>query len=307
MDEHSRTAVLTAVTRGLHTERADNPILEDEIATQLYTAEEAERVVEGALQTALSEKQRERLGDEYTLMDAVEMCFRHAAFAAASKARNRYAEDRLEDAVRNTGIRQYVIIGAGLDTFAFRRVDLAEELTILELDHPVSQEFKRDRLTAAGLDPPESLHFIPVDLEKETVASALSDTAFESNRPAFFSWLGVTPYLPNEAIFTTLESIQEISIEGSELVFDFVDSEGADPETTTPRIRRFMKMVEQMGEPAQDGLSLDEIEQQLTRRGFEMLEMLDPDEQRSRYFADQPDYLEPTEHYHFVHVRVGPA
>ncbi len=253
MDEHSRTAIVAAVTRALHTERAENPILEDEIATELYTPEEAERVVERGLETALTEDQRQQLGADYSLIEAIEIIHRHGAFAAASKARNRYAEDCLENAIRNNEIRQYVIVGAGLDTFAFRRPDLAEELSIFELDHPASQQFKQTRLSNVGLESPESLHFVPVDIVNESVASALSGTAYSVYRPAFFSWLGVTLYLSREAIFATLDSIRQISTEGSELVFDFIDAEGTDPETTTPRIRRLMRMVDQVGEPIQGG------------------------------------------------------
>lgn len=304
MDDHSRTAIVAAVTRGLHTERAENPILADEIATELYTPEEARRVVERGLTTALTDDQRQRVGDDYSPIEAIELIHRHGAFAAASKARNRYAEDCLETAIREHGIQQYVIIGAGLDTFAFRRPDLTEALTIFELDHPASQQFKQTRLADAGLDPPESLHFVPVDLENESVASALSGTAYAADRPAFFSWLGVALYLSREAIVATLDAIQQVSANGSELVFDFIDAAGTDPGTTTPRIRRFMRMVEQVGEPIQGGLPLEEVESQLNRRGFEVLELLQPADQRRRYFADQPDHLEPTEHYHFVHVRV---
>lgn len=239
------------------------------------------------------------------MAEAYELAFRHGAFAASTIARNRYAEDCLADGVERGSVDQYVIVGAGLDTFAFRRPDLADEVEVFELDHPASQRFKRERLEAAGLKAPESLHFVPVDLTETPVSAALDDTAFDPDRSAFYSWLGVTPYLPPEAIFATLESIADVSDPGSELVFDFVDAVGSDPETTTPRIRRFMDMVDAMGEPAQRGLPLEAFEEDLARLGFDVVELLDPDEQRRRYFDDQPDYFRPTEHYHFARVEVS--
>lgn len=305
MDEHSRTAVLVAVARAMHAEMVDDPLLDDGLASELYTDEEAAEITELALSTALSEAQREALGGSYSMAEAYEMAFRHGAFAASTVARNRYAEDCLEDALGEEGISQYVIVGAGLDTFAFRRPDLAADLDVFELDHPASQRFKRERLDAAGLEPPPDLHFVPVDLTDEPVSSALADAPFATDRRAFFSWLGVTPYLPPAAIFSTLESIAEAGAPGSELVFDFVDAVGSDPETTTPAIRRFMRMVEAMGEPAQRGLELDAFEDEMGRLGYDVVELLGPNEQQWRYFDDQPDYFRPTEHYHFARVRVA--
>lgn len=305
MDEYSRTALLAAVPRGMHAEMSDDPLLNDTLVAELYTDEEAEQMTSVGLKTALSEEESQQLGDTYSLHEAWELVFRHGAFAASSVARNQYAEDCLEMAVQEHGIDQYVLVGAGLETFAWRRPELAERLTIFELDHPASQEFKRERLAGADLSVPESFHFVSVDLEAESVPSALAETAYTPTRPAFYSWLGVTPYLPSEAISGTLQSIAEGSAAGSELVFDFADTKGSNPETATPRIRRFMRMVEDMGQSIGPGLEVATIEDELNRLGFELVELLSPEDQRRRYFTDQPDYFAPTEHYHFVHTRVA--
>lgn len=281
-----------------------NPLLDDTLAAELYTDEEAEQITKLGMKMGVSEEQVQELGETYSPQDAWELAFHHGAFAASSVARNRYAEDCLERAVQDRGIDQYVIVGAGLETFQWRRSDLAGDVTVFELDHPTTQELKRERLTAAGLSIPETLHLLPVDLETEPVPSALAGTAYRADRPAFYSWLGVTPYLPSEAIFGTLQSIAEGSTSGSELVFDFVDAEGSNPETTTPRIRRFIQMVEEMGAQTGPGLELSTVDEDLDQLGFELVELLSPDDQRQRYFTDQPDYFGPTEHYHFAHVRV---
>lgn len=304
MDENSRTAVLAAVARGMHAEMSDDPLLDDSLASELYTSEEKQQITDIGMQMGVSPEESQQLGDTYSFAAAWEIAFENGAFAASSVARNRYAEDCLEDAHRKHGIDQYVIIGAGLETFPWRRPELANELTTIELDHPDTQSFKRERLTKAGLDIPDSVHFAPVDLKTERVSSALAKTPYDSATPAFYSWLGVTPYLPSEAIFGTLQDIAEGSAAGSEVVFDFVDTEGSNPETTTDRIRRFIQMIEKMGASAGDGLELATFEKRLNDLGFELVELLSPDDQRRRYFDDQPDYFGPTEHYHFAHVRV---
>lgn len=305
MDEPSRTAILAAATRGMHAELVDDPLIDGSHVAELYTEEEIERITELGLKTSLSEDQRRELGDEFSLQNAWELAFRHGAFAAAAVVRNRYAEDCLETAVHERGIDQYVNVGAGLDTFPFRRPELAEELTIFELDHPATQGFKRDRLAAAGLTPPPSLHFVPVDLEVTPVADALADTGLDRQRPAFCSWLGVSIYLPSDAIFGTLGSLAEVCADGSELVFDFIDTEGSNPDTTTPAIRRFMQFVGAMGEPVQDGLDLNTLNEDFRRLGLELEERLDSNAQVDRYFADQPDFFGPTEHYHFARGTVA--
>lgn len=304
MDENSRTAVLAAVTRGMHTEMSGNPLLDDQLASKLYTNEEKQQITDIGVRMGVSDEDSHQLGDAYSPTEAWEMAFDRGAFAASSVARNRYAEDCLEAAHRERGIDQYVVVGAGLDTFAWRRPELADELTIIELDHPDVQRFKRERLDEAGLDIPNSVHFAPVNLETERVSSALADTAYDSGAPAFYSWLGVTPYLPSKAIFGTLQDITETSVAGSEIVFDFVDTEGSAPETTTDRIRRFIQMVEQMGASTGDGLGLATFEERMNDLGLEVVELLSPDGQRRRYFSDQPDYFGPTEHYHFAHVKI---
>jgi len=304
MDDASRSAILTAVTRAMHAQLADEPLLDDAPAAELYTTAEAEQITEVAVGTALAEDERDDLGEDFDLADAWRLAFRHGAFAASSVVRNRYAEDCLGEAVSETGVDQYVIVGAGLDTFAVRRPDLAAHVEVFELDHPATQELKRERVEAAGLEPATAVHYVPVDLEAEPVASALEGTAYDPDRPAFFSWLGVTPYLSPPAIYATLESIADCSAPGSELVFDFADRVGSDPEATTPRIRRFMRLVESMGEPTGPGLPRDGVEAALDERGFDLREVLGPADQRRRYVDDQADYFRATEHYHFVRAAV---
>jgi len=135
-------------------------------------------------------------------------------------ARSRIAEDALSAAVER-GIRQIVILGAGLDTFALRSPHGARRIRIYEVDHPATQAWKRERLAEAQLALPPGLIFVPVDFERDDLGKTLAAAGFQRNSPAFFSWLGVVPYLTQEAIVSTLGYIA--SIQDSEVVFDYME------------------------------------------------------------------------------------
>lgn len=139
------------------------------------------------------------------------------AFRAFMAARSRYAEDELARAVGH-GVAQYVVLGAGLDTFAYRNPHAG--LRVFEVDHPATQAWKREQLRAAGIGIPHSLTFVPVDFEQQTLADGIGQSGFNANAAAFFSWLGVTPYLTREACVSTLSFIAKMPAE-SGVVFDF--------------------------------------------------------------------------------------
>src|SRR3984957_6851470 len=123
------------------------------------------------------------------------------AFRAFMAARSRYAEDELARAGPH-GVTQYVVLGAGLDTFAYRNPHPG--LRVFEVDHPSTQAWKREQLQAAGIAIPAALTFVPVDFERQTLADGLERGGFDDRAAAFFSWLGVTPYLTRDACMSTL-------------------------------------------------------------------------------------------------------
>ena len=163
--------------------------------------------------------------------------------------RARYAEDHLEQAVRQQGVKQYVILGAGLDTFAWRRPDLLASLQVFEVDHPATQAFKRHRLRQMDREPPEQLHFVPVDFDRENLAAALRRSAFDPQVPSFFGWLGVTYYLSREAVFATLQAIAEVAPAGSAVVFDYLETSAFVPGKVAGRVQIMMELVRRIGEP----------------------------------------------------------
>jgi methyltransferase (TIGR00027 family) len=133
-------------------------------------------------------------------------------------ARSRIAEDALSRAVE-AGVRQIVILGAGLDTFALRNPH--GDLEIYEVDHPATQAWKRGRLAEAQIAAPPWLVFVPVDFERDDLGEKLAAHGFQQNSPAFFTWLGVVPYLTEDAIGRTLDFMS--SIPNSEVVFDYME------------------------------------------------------------------------------------
>jgi methyltransferase (TIGR00027 family) len=134
--------------------------------------------------------------------------------------RSRIAEDALAASI-TCGVRQLVVLGAGLDTYAYRAPP-SQDLRIFEVDHPATQAWKRQRLAEADIALPAALTFVPVDFERETLAEGLAAAGFDFTQQTFFSWLGVVPYLTDEAIFSTLGFIAGLP-GGAHVVFDYVN------------------------------------------------------------------------------------
>jgi methyltransferase (TIGR00027 family) len=207
-DRASWSARIAAYTRAYHYAHDSPRVFEDFLAGTLITPEERE-IIESNWLTELVRVSPElaKVGDRAT---ALAQGWHTRVGPPVVVGRARYNEDKLSDAI-SKGISQYVIVGAGLDTFALRRPDLWNRLRVLELDHPLTQALKRDRLVQAVLAVPPNLHFCPTDFEREGVASSLSRSPYDAGIPTFFSWLGVTIYLTREAISNTLKSIKTVA------------------------------------------------------------------------------------------------
>lgn len=209
------------------------------------------------------------------------------AFRAFMAARSRYAEDELAFAV-GQGVTQYVILGAGLDTFAYRNPHPG--LRVFEIDHPATQDWKREQLQAAGIPIPPSVTFVPVDFEQQTLEAGLDHCGFNPTAAAFFAWLGVTPYLTHAACRTTLSLIARLPA-GTGVVFDFA----VDPALLNPGQRQALdalaKRVAAAGEPFQLFFDPGKLQDELKRLGFHRTELLQGKEINARYFKDRTDGL----------------
>ncbi|MEU1545812.1 class I SAM-dependent methyltransferase [Nocardia sp. NPDC005745] len=248
-DGPSRTALLTAYARAYH-QIADRPqIFTDPLAARLLGVT-ADELVE--LGTPTTNHLGDGAGDRP----------RRLFFAA----RARFAEDAVATAIA-AGVRQVVILGAGLDTFAYRNP--LPDLRVFEVDHPATQAWKRERLTAAGIDLPETLTFVPVDFETHTLAEGLESTGFKRTDPAVFVWLGVVFYLTPNAAHATLEYIAG-QAQPVEVVFDYLQPADSDEDRAHQQARA--DRLAGVGEPVFSYFTPDDIAAQLRALGFTDLE-----------------------------------
>ena len=253
-DEPSRTALLIARQRAAHQVLDEGSILYDPFAMKILRENEK---------------------------DVLQFANKHPLASIGrliTTARSRIAEDALSRAVER-GVRQIVILGAGLDTFALRNPH--GELDIYEVDHPTTQAWKRQRLAEAEIALPPWLIFVPVDFEQDDVGEKLVAAGFQQNSPAFFSWLGVVPYLTQDAIDRTLDYMA--SIQNSEVVFDYMEP----PEAFSEELRQIEKaraeQLERVGERSDSRFEPAGIAALLRSHGFCALEDINFQEIASRF------------------------
>jgi methyltransferase (TIGR00027 family) len=203
--------------------------------------------------------------------------------------RSRYAEDELGQAVAR-GVRQYVVLGAGLDTFAYRNPYPADALRVFEVDHPATQSFKRARLEQAGIPIPDTLTFAPVDFETQTLPEGLGRAGFDNRSPAFFSWLGVTYYLTKEAVATTLRFVASLP-KKSGIVFDYFILPSHVNPVVSMAYDALADRVASAGEPFRNSYDPSVLTKDLIDMGFTDVRDLGPDEINARYFTGRTDGL----------------
>jgi methyltransferase (TIGR00027 family) len=197
-------------------------------------------------------------------------------------ARSRFSEDTLDASVAR-GVRQVVVLGAGLDTFSLRNPHADRGVRVFEVDFPATQEWKRQRLSEAGLAVPASLTFAPVDFEHESLADGLAKSGFQSDRPAFFQWLGVVPYLTRDAISSTLDFIA--AIPDSEVAFDYAEPFENYPADRRAHIMGVAEKAAARGEPWLSFFDPTELSRLLGDKGFAIVEDLGTAELADRFYG----------------------
>jgi methyltransferase (TIGR00027 family) len=297
------TALVTAYARARHATQDESPkIFDDFLADQYYTAEEHIAFDHNlaAMLPAIDPELAATNPDEATALSAVMQTMHEPV----TLSRSRYGEDSLDEALKQ-GIGQYVILGAGFDTFAFRRTDLADRLQVFEVDHPVTQGMKQQRITMAGWATPANFHFVPIDFTQESLADALGLSSYDSQKLTFFSWQGVTYYLPRESIFATLRAIASLAPKGSQIIFDYMDEDAFNPERAAKRTQLMHATARRVGEPMKTGFNPLTLADELQQVGFRLVENLAPVEIQPRYFSGRTDRLRAFEHVHFAKAVVA--
>jgi methyltransferase (TIGR00027 family) len=261
----SATALTAAAMRAHHYYLAQQPrVLNDPLAMQLAGMTSPTEVC------AYIDRMVERLA-RFGDRDAAEAVVRDATMCVC--ARSRIVEDELAASLAR-GMKQLIILGAGLDSTAYRCPDVAAGLEIFEVDHPATQAWKRERLAAIGVTIPRNLTFVPFDFERQTMAGALTAGGVRADQMAFFTWLGVQPYLTDEAVMSTLDVVASFP-PGSELALDLMTpTDARQSEGMTEGMRQMLEVVAMSGEPFKSTYAPEVFSAHLRQRGFTHIDMI---------------------------------
>jgi methyltransferase (TIGR00027 family) len=206
---------------------------------------------------------------------------------AAVVLRSRYAEDLLAQAVEQR-VSQFVILGAGMDTFAYRQPAYARSLQIYEVDHPATQAWKRERLAKRDIVVPGNLCWAPVDLEHQDLIPGLQKAGFDASRRAFFSWLGVVQYLTWSAIELTLRAVATLP-SPSTIVLSFMLPDDGLTASEAAAARAIAEEAAKKGEPWLTRIQPSDLANRLSHLGFKEINHLSPADAHARYFAGRQD------------------
>jgi methyltransferase (TIGR00027 family) len=217
-------------------------------------------------------------------------------------ARSRFSEDTLAEAMEQ-GVRQYVLLGAGLDTFAYRSAQNFPGLAVFEVDHPATQGWKRQRLAETSIAVPDVLTFAPVNFETETLAQGLTRAGFDDTKPAVFAWLGVVPYLTHDAIMATLRFIAGLP-KGTAVIFDYGEPASARHEPSRIAHEEMAARVAANGEPFRSFFTPEDILRDVKTAGFSHVEDFNSRTLNARYFGNREDGLELRGAGHLLRARV---
>jgi len=283
-DRHSQTAYRVALSRAAHQILDAPKVLDDPSALSIVGAEGATSIRKGGPQFNSGLGRRLRSG---------------------FVARNRFAEDELAEAIKR-GARQYVILGAGLDTFAYRNPYPSSQLRVFEVDHPSTQAWKLKQLDAAKIPIPSELKFVPVNFEAQTLAEQLRLAGFRTHEPTFFSWLGVTMYLTPELVMATLKDVASSTKGGGGIVFDFLTP--FSQECFSRRLQLYiassLSNLLAPGEPWRAFFDANALTQELKAIGFTHVVDMRPDDINTRYFKNRTDKLGVQSPVHLMSARV---
>lgn len=262
-NQPSHTALATAYLRAAH-QLIDKPprLLEDPLALAVLGEGSSKRILDAV--------------DRYRSPEAT-------ALRSHVVVRSRFTEDKLAEAVKR-GIGCYVIVGAGLDTFAFRQPAWARLIKIVEIDHPNTQRFKRSILAKSGISIPDNVTFIETDLSKESLLDALSRERINRDRPTFFSWLGVTMYISGDAIDRVLQAMGTFATR-SEVVLTFMTPPNDAVRQSAEAASKLASLAVAAGEPFLSYLQPTDVENKFRQAGFLTSYFLSPEETKARYFS----------------------
>lgn len=288
----SRTAEAAAALRANHHLNAHDPVFSDPYAFDMTNARWRLLLNNGLFRKTLNS-------------DLLNKTF--GKLTGQVVGRSRYTEDQLKQAIEQQKIQQYVLVGAGLDSFVLRLAEQHPQLKIFEVDHPDTQKTKIQKLKKISKNGqlPKNVEFVSIDFEKEKLSDALTRSGYHTTETTFFSWLGTTHYLTPETTFTTLQNIASIAPSDSELVMDYsvdykqlhgIERLGAFALT------QFTRFLE---EPLLGAFASSELHQAVEKMGYIVVEDLSGIDITQRYFQQRPDFIQHTHASHLIHLRIA--
>ena len=276
-ERESVTAKLCAFARAWHSNRAQEKIYDDYLAYDMMGKEEYDQMYD-MISRGFTEN-----GDVFSRDDTEQIINEYIAPIPLSRIS--FSEKRLSDFAKANGRIQYVICGAGSDTFSFRNDD--SNIEVFEIDHPDTQRYKLDKIAQLEWNIQQNVHFVPVDFEKERMTEKLIEAGFDVNKKTFFSILGVSYYLTLDVFSETLAQIAELSALGSVVVFDYPIKSGVFPR----RVYRLEKITECLGEVMQGGFDYNEVSRALYSLGFQIDTYMPPEKVQVKYFSGRSDNM----------------
>lgn len=284
-ERESVTAKICAFVRAWHSNLSRQKIYDDYLAYDMLGKEEYDSIYE-LISSGLDGSQ------QFSREDTEQIISEY--FAPIPLSRIHFNESRLADFAKANGKVQYVICGAGSDTFAFRNDN--EDIEIFEIDHPDTQRYKLEKIRKLEWNLRPNVHYVPVDFEKERMCDKLLASGFDPNVKTFFSILGVTYYLTLDVFTDTLNQMAELSALGSELVFDYPIKTGVFPR----RVERLELMTEALGEIMRGGYDYNEVSRALYGLGFQIDTYMPPEKVQKEYFDGRADDLKAFENVSLI-------
>jgi len=265
--KHSHTAQGAAMYRAAHQLVDVPPVFHDPLAVKIVGADAEHELRSGRSRHSTRQA---------------------AGLRAFVAARSRFS-DECFDAAFVRGVRQYVVLGAGPDTFAYRST--FEELKIYEVDHASTQAWKRQRLQQVSIAIPGNVSYVALDFSQQSLSEGLAQAQFDFSRPAFFSWLGVTPYLSVGVTMNALNNVVRTAPSGTEIMFDFATPATADTQLTIAGRNALAARVDAAGEPFKKPILSRRLRTDLLSMGFCVLELTDGVALNQLYFTGRNDGL----------------
>lgn len=299
-NESSLTSLISAFGRAYHSKNDTPKIFNDFIAKDLITQKEFDDISENMIkgieffnkEIAMKFKDQE---------DEILKWITQVQLSPTPLARAAYCEKILLHEIL-LGVKQYVVLGAGLDTFCFRHPELNDSLEVFEVDYPATQDFKKLRLVNANYQIPANLHFVPMDFTKGFTVQNLTEEGFMHNKKTFYSLLGVSYYLTKEENADLFNKILTEAPSGSSIVFDYADDTLFEEKGMSNRVQSMVQMASASGEPMKSCFAYGEMEQMLDNAGLLIYEHLSPADINKHFFCDRTDYLSAFETIHYIHA-----